>query len=117
MIACLDHLRKRPAVSRHLTGIPLPVFDELAAAVVPAVEAAHRTKLDRPDRKLAVGGGDDFDLSITDQVLMAVIWLRHYPTNEALGFLFGVSGSTASRNPHPVPAGARAGREGHDADA
>ena len=28
---------------------------------------------------------------------MAVIWLRQYPTNEVLGFLFGVSDSTASR--------------------
>ena len=28
---------------------------------------------------------------------MTVVWLRQYPTNEVLGFLFGVSDSTASR--------------------
>lgn len=97
MIARLDNLRKRPAVFRHLTGITVAVFDELAAAVVPAVEAAHREALDRPGRQRAIGGGDDFDLATVDQVLLTVVWLRQYPTNEALGFLFGVSDSTASR--------------------
>ncbi|HEY1191507.1 MAG TPA: transposase family protein [Gemmata sp.] len=97
MIACLEHLRKSPVVFGHLTGLTAAVFDELAAHVVPVVEAAHKKALDRPDRKRAVGGGDAFDLTTTDQVLMTVIWLRQYPTNEVLGFLFGVSDSTASR--------------------
>jgi hypothetical protein len=97
MIGRLSNLRTHPAVFRHLTGLAIEVFDELAAEVVPAVEAAHRKKLDRPGRERAVGGGDDFDLSTADQVLLTVLWLRQYPTNEALGFLFGVSDSTASR--------------------
>ena len=97
MIARLDNLREHPAVFGHLTGLTPAAFGELAAQVVPAVEAAHRKKLDRPGRKRAVGGGDDFDLSTADQLLLSVIWLRQYPTNEVLGFLFGVSDSTASR--------------------
>ena len=97
MIARLDNLRKHPVVFQHLTGVPVAAFDELAAAVVPAAEAAHRQTLDRPNRKRAVGGGDTFDLTTADQLLLAVIWLRQYPTNEVLGFLFGVSDSTASR--------------------
>jgi DDE superfamily endonuclease/Helix-turn-helix of DDE superfamily endonuclease len=97
MIARLDTLRTHPAVFHHLTGLTVAVFDALAAEVAPAVEAAHRAALDRPDRQRAVGGGDDFDLATADQVLLTVIWLRQYPTNEALGFLFGVSDSTASR--------------------
>src|SRR5215210_7758329 len=97
MIARLDTLRTRPVVFRHLTGLTVAAFDELAADVVPAVEAAHRKTLERPNRQRAVGGGGDFDLSTADQVLMTVIWLRQYPTNEVLGFLFGVSDSTASR--------------------
>lgn len=97
MIARLDNLRKHAVVFQHLTGLAVAVFDELAAQVVPAVEAAHKKKLARPDRQRAIGGGDDFDLSTADQVLLAVVWLRQYPTNETLGFLFGVSDSTASR--------------------
>lgn len=97
MIARLANLRKSPVVFGHLTGLTVTVFDELATQVVPAVEAAHKKALERPNRQRAVGGGDDFDLSTADQVLMTVIWLRQYPTNEVLGFLFGVSDSTASR--------------------
>jgi DDE superfamily endonuclease/Helix-turn-helix of DDE superfamily endonuclease len=112
MIARLDHLRQHPAVFRHLTGVTPAVFDELAAEVVPAVEAAHREKLDRPGRKRAIGGGGDFDLSTADQLLLAVIWLRQYPTNEALGFLFGVSDSTAGRaRTRCLPALERSGRD------
>lgn len=96
MIARLDNLRKH-AVFRQLTGLTITAFDELVVEVVPAIEAAHRKKLDRPDRQRAIGGGDDFDLSTADQLLLTVIWLRQYPTNEVLGFLFGVSDSTASR--------------------
>ena len=97
MIARLDHLRTRPAVFAHLTGLTVPAFDGVAAEVVPLVEAAHRKALDRPGRRRAIGGGDDFDLSTADQILLTVIWLRQYPTNEVLGLLFGVSDSTASR--------------------
>src|SRR5262245_10000502 len=112
MIARLDTLRTHPAVFRHLTGLTVAVFDALAAEVVPAVEAAHRQTLDRPDRQRAIGGGDDFDLSMADQVLLTVIWLRQYPTNEVLGFLFGVSDSTASRaRSRCLPALEKAGRD------
>ncbi|WP_315850285.1 transposase family protein [Gemmata sp. SH-PL17] len=65
----------------------------------------------RSNRQRAIGGGDDFDLSTADHVLLTVIWLCQYPTNEVLGFRFGVSDSTASRaRPRCRPApGARAG--------
>jgi hypothetical protein len=97
MIARLDHLRKHPAVFRHLTGLTVPTFEALAADVVPAVQATHRAALDRPGRRRAIGAGGAFGLGTEDQVLMAVIWLRQYPTQEVLGFLFGVSDSTALR--------------------
>jgi DDE superfamily endonuclease/Helix-turn-helix of DDE superfamily endonuclease len=112
MIARLDHLRKHPAVFRHLTGLTVEVFDELATEVVPAAETAHRASLDRPERQRAVGGGDDFDLGTADQILLTVVWLRQYPTNEVLGFLFGVSDSTASRTrARCLPALEKAGRD------
>jgi hypothetical protein len=97
MIARLDNLRKHPSVFRHLTGLTVPAFDALAAEVVPAVEAAHRKALDRPSRQRAIGAGGAFGLTTGDQVLLAVVWLRQYPTQEVLGFLFGVSDSTALR--------------------
>src|SRR3954465_10761062 len=112
MIARLDNLRTHPSVFRHLTGLTVPAFDALAADVVPAVEAAHRTSLDRPDRQRAIGAGGEFGLTTADQVLLAVIWLRQYPTQEVLGFLFGVSDSTALRAVRRcLPVVERAGRD------
>lgn len=112
MIARLEHLRKRPVVFGHLTGLTVAAFDELAAEVVPAIDSAHRKKLDRPDRQRAVGGGDNFDLATVDQLLLTVVWLRQYPTNEVLGFLFGVSDSTASRaRARCLPALERSGQD------
>src|SRR4029453_17127037 len=112
MIARLENLRKHPAGFGHLTGLTVAAFDELAAAVVPMVEAAHRAKLDRPDRQRAIGGGDDFDLAMGGQVLLAVIGRRQYPTNEVLGLLFGVSDSTASRaRTRCLPALEQAGKD------
>src|SRR4051812_13300794 len=112
MIARLDNLRKHPAVFRHLTGLTVAVFDRLAADVVPAAEAAHRKALDRPGRERSVGGGDTFDLSTPDQILLTIIWPRQYPTNEVLGFLFGVSDSTASRTrARCLPVLEKAGRD------
>lgn len=35
--------------------------------------------------------------TVTCEVLRTVVWLRQYPTQEALGFLFGVSDSTVLR--------------------
>ena len=112
MIARLDNLRKHPAVFAHLTGLTVTVFDEVAADVVPAIEAAHRKALDRPNRPRAIGGGDDFDLTTADQLLLTVAWLRQCPTNEVLGFLFGVSDSTARRaRARCLPAVEQAGRD------
>jgi hypothetical protein len=50
-------------------------------------------------------------LATADQLLLTVIWLRQYPTNETLGFLFGVSDSTSSRvRTRCVPVLERAGK-------
>ena len=112
MIARLNSLRTHPSVFHHLTGLTVRAFDALAADVVPAVEAAHRKTLDRPDRRRAIGAGGAFGLSTADQVLLTVVWLRQYPTQEVLGFLFGVSDSTALRAARRcLPALERAGRD------
>ena len=112
MIARLDSLKAHPSVFRHLTGLTVPAFDALAADVVPAVEVAHRQSLDRPDRERAIGAGGAFGLTTADQVLLTVVWLRQYPTQEVLGFLFGVSDSTALRAVRRcLPAPEQAGKD------
>jgi hypothetical protein len=93
----LSRLRSVPGIFRNLTGITIAVFDQLLDDLRPAFTADRRRRLDRPDRHRAFGGGDDFDLPPDDQFLLTLFWLRHYPTQEVLGYLFGVSDSTAKR--------------------
>lgn len=97
MMLRLSRLRTVPAIFRNLTGITVAVFEQLLDELRPAFTAERRRRLDRPDRQRAFGGGDDFDLEPADQFLLTIFWLRHYPTQEVLGYLFGVSDSTAQR--------------------
>src|SRR5262245_43800860 len=97
MILRREHLGQRPSAFRSMTGRTVATFDQMLPELLAAFAAARRRRLDRPGRRRAVGGGDDFDLGVADQFLLTVIWLRHYPTQECLGYLFGVSDSTALR--------------------
>ena len=112
MIARLDRLRQHPAVFRSLTGLSVGVFDDLAVDVLPALDEAEFARRPRSDRERAVGAGHPFALGPADQLLLAVAWLRVYPTHAVLAHLFGVSGSAARRTRGWVPAVlAAAGRD------
>ena len=97
MILRREHLGRHPSVFRAMTGLTVEAFDRMLPGLLTAFDADRRRRLDRPDRRRAQGGGDTFDLAVADQVLLTVVWLRHYPTQECLGYLFGVSDSTALR--------------------
>src|SRR5690349_124859 len=97
MILRREQLGKHPSVFRAMTGLTVAAFDQLLPALRAAFADTRRRRLDRPGRQRAVGGGDAFDLSVADQFLLTIVWLRHYPTQECLGYLFGVSDSTALR--------------------
>ena len=97
MIFRREQLGQRPSVFRAMTGLTVGAFDQMLPELLAAFAADRRRRLDRPGRQRAFGGGDDFDLPVADQFLLTVVWLRHYPTQECLGYLFGVSDSTALR--------------------
>jgi hypothetical protein len=91
------HLSQHPAVFRSMTGLTVDEFAALFADLQPAFAAAEVARLSRPDRRRAIGAGHRFEFRPRDQLLCCVVWLRQYPTNEALGYFFGVSDSTVSR--------------------
>lgn len=97
MILRREQLSKHPSVFRAMTGLSIDAFDAMLPGLVEAFHRQRRRRLDRPGRRRAFGGGDTFDLDPADQILLAVVWLRHYPTQECLGYLFGVSDSSALR--------------------
>jgi DDE superfamily endonuclease/Helix-turn-helix of DDE superfamily endonuclease len=112
MIARYANLTRNPQVFKSMTGLKVAEFDCLYQDVLPLMHEAQQTRLTRDDRQRAIGAGAVFKLDARDQLLLAVVWLRVYPTHEVLGFLFGVSDSTVSRLVNRiVPLLARAGRD------
>ncbi len=97
MILRHHHLTRHPAVFRAMTGLTVGEFAALAADVLPRLAADDRARLARPARRRAIGGGRAFGLPPRDRLLLAVVWLRRYPTNQVRGYLFGVSEPTARR--------------------
>jgi hypothetical protein len=97
MICRYDQLRRHPLVFLKMTGLRLGEFEQLLTDMLPQIAEAERARLQRGDRRRALGGGRHAELARTNQLLLTIIWLRLYPTNEVLGYLFGVSDSTVSR--------------------
>jgi hypothetical protein len=97
MILRYVHLSAHPTVFVSVTGLRVGEFDHLVQAVLPRYRAARLAAQSRPTRKHAIGAGAPFALSVCDQILLTVVWLRLYPIYEVLGYLFGVSDTTALR--------------------
>jgi hypothetical protein len=97
MILRREYLGSHPAVFQAMTGLTVAAFDQMLPQLLGAFDSHRRRRLDRPNRQRAQGGGDHFDLPVADQLLLTIVWLRQYPTQECLGYLFGVSDSTALR--------------------
>lgn len=97
MVLRYHDLSQNQPLFQALTGLGLTEFDELVKTILPGYTAAEKKRLNRPDRQRAVGGGPDFELEARDQILLTIVWLRQYPTLEALGRLFAISDTTAGR--------------------
>src|SRR3990172_263591 len=112
MIMRYRTLSQHPTVFLKMTGLRLGVFDQLVADVLPRFLEAERKRLERPDRKRALGGGRHSALDERDQLLLTVVWLRQYPTHAVLGYLFGVHPPTVGRYlEHWLPLLEQAGRD------
>jgi len=94
-------LRLTPKIVPALTGLTLGEFErlaaEFAAAQAQARAASTHTKKGATRRR-APGAGAPPTLDRTDRLLMALVWLRIYPTYELLGWLFGLEKSNAWEN-------------------
>lgn len=74
------------------------LFDALNEEIEPKFMGAEQERLERPDRQRAMGGGRTAAVEICDQLLMSLIWLRCYPKQQVLGYLFGVRDTLESRS-------------------
>ncbi len=112
MIMRYKILKNHPKVFLSVTGLRVSEFDMLCNDVLDQFMEAEQQRLERPDRQRAIGAGEPPTLEARDQILLSIVWLRLYPTNEGLGYLFGVSDSSVSRYVHRVvPVLEQAGRD------
>jgi hypothetical protein len=98
-------LVRSPNAFRSLTGMAPAEFDDLLTTFRAAHDRrrCHRrtTRRGRP-RQRAAGAGHPHRHDDRHRLLMALLWLRIYPTYEVLGFFFGLHKRNAQLNVRDV---------------
>jgi hypothetical protein len=95
-------LSRRPNAFRSLTGMGVKEFDALYEELVDKIDSYDEKRLNQGDRERAIGGGSQYKHDVRNRLLMAMIWLRIYPTYDVLGFLFDLDKSNIGRNLHSI---------------
>jgi transposase len=96
------NLSAKPGAFRSMIGLSVAEFQALLDRVRPRYEALVGRRLYRPERRRGPGGGLKSRHDLTERLLMTLVWLRLYVTCEALGVMFEVDKSTASRFTRPI---------------
>lgn len=94
-----ESLSSRPSAFLSLSGLSLADFEALYrdfAAAYALDRRASPTRKGQP-RKRAAGGGAQFSQDGRTRLLMALVWLRVYPTYEVLGFFFSLRKGNAQK--------------------
>jgi hypothetical protein len=100
-----ESLIRYPSAFRSLTGMTRTEFDTLLAAFRDALDRrqrARRTTQRGQPRQRAAGAGHPHRHDDCHRLLMALVWLRVYPTYELLGFYFGLHKRNAQLNVRDV---------------
>ena len=100
-----ESLTRYPSAFRSLTGLSPAEFELLLADFSSAQQRLRdrsRTTRRGQPRQRAAGAGHPFAHDDRHRLLLALVWLRIYPTYELLGFFFGLHKSNAQLNVRAV---------------
>jgi hypothetical protein len=100
-----ESLCRCPSAFRSLTGMSPGEFESLVTAFAAAaqrLQRGRRTTGQGQPRRRAPGAGRRPRLDDRQRLLMALVWLRVYPTYEVLGFFFGLHKRNAQLNVRAV---------------
>src|SRR5262245_21377658 len=100
-----ESLTRYPSAFRGLTGMTPDEFESLLADFTAAqqrLRARCRTTRRGQPRQRASGAGHPFAHDDRHRLLMALLWLRIYPTYELLGFFFALHKRNAQLNVRSV---------------
>lgn len=93
-----EKLIRKPRAFRSMTGLDIDEFDRLYGEFEYYHAETEAERLARPDRQRARGAGGRFKHDLRTRLMMALVWLRTYPTYEVLGILFDLDKGNISRN-------------------
>src|SRR3990170_693616 len=91
-------LSKKPSNFKNFTGLEVPEFDQLNSKIQEKYNAYEEKRLAREDRKRAVGAGHPFKLSLTNRILLLLLYYHIYPSSTLLGYLVDLSQTSVLKN-------------------
>ena len=96
MSSVLDHIEATPQETQRLIGLG---YSELQILLQNAEKLHHEKQAlleSKKTRIISGGGGRKPKLSLKEQIILTLVYLRHMTTFQLLGIQFGVSESTAN---------------------
>ena len=92
----LNHIEENPKETQRLIGLG---YEQLQQLIQNAERLHDEKQADLESKKIRIisgGGGRKPKLSIKEQIILTLVYLRHLSTFQLLGIQFGVSESTAN---------------------
>lgn len=91
-------LFNNPTRLKRCTGLTVEQFQELARRIGPLWRQSEQRRLDRPERKRAIGAGHPFTLKTMEEKLFAILlWHKLYPSYWFLGMVVGMDAANVCR--------------------
>lgn len=91
-------LSRNPSHFRNFSGLELQEFNTLNQKITENYNSYEQKRLQRENRKRAIGAGHPFNQSLTDRLLMLLIYYHIYTSSTLLGYLFCVSQTSVLKN-------------------
>ena len=91
-----EYIEKHPLETKRLVGLDYEQLVELMGQAEKLHKEKQRVVALQKTRIIKAGGGRQPKLSVSDQILLTLVYLHHLPTFQMLGVQFGVSESAAN---------------------
>jgi predicted transcriptional regulator len=93
-----NYLKSQPKVFRNLSGITVEKYNILLKQLQPKYIKSETERFNKKNRERNIGGGRKKELDLEDQLLMTLIYYRHYISQSFLGLIFNLHNSNVCRH-------------------
>lgn len=94
----INKLKTKPTTFRRVTGIYVEKFDELLKKLSKGWKVSIKKRLNKNNRKRAIGGGRKRSLETDQLLLLTLMYYRLYTSQEFLSWIFNINQVTVCRN-------------------